>query len=127
MSNDPLFSCGLKNGLTLLCWDQSKKIAADRWTVCVMVEMSIPVEKKWFVNTPVDEENFRKIRFDLGEAVIFQQKKERQFVSVDKKDQRVKELCDNAEETGRKYLGRDDFAAKYILKVHADQQRRRNK
>jgi len=127
MSNDPLFSCGLKNGLTLLCWDQSKKIAADRWTVCVMVEITIPVEKKWFGNNPVDEENFRKIRFDLGEAVIFQQKKERQFVSVDKKDQRVKELCDNAEETGRKYLGRDDFAAKYILKVHADQQRRRNK
>ena len=68
MSNDPLFPCDSKNGLTLLCWDQSKK-----------------------------------------------------------KDQRVKELCDNAEETGRKYLGRDDFAAKYILKVHAHQQRRRNK
>jgi len=127
MSNDPLFSCDLKNGLTLLCWDQSKKIAADRWTVCVMVEITIPVEKKWFGNHPVDEENFRKLRCDLGESVVFQQKKERQFVSVAKKDQRVKELCDNAEETGIKYLGRDDFAAKYILKVHADQQRRRNK
>lgn len=125
MSTGPLLSCSLKNGLTLLGWDQSKQIAADRWTVCVVVEITIPVEKKWFGNNPVDEEKFRQIRCELGESIVFQQKKERRFISDDKKDLLVKEICDNAEETGIKYFGRDDFAAKYILKVFDDQQRSR--
>ena len=127
MSPHPLFSCQLKNGLTLLCWDQSKKIAADRWYVCVMVKITIPVEKKWFGNHPVDEKKFGEIRSDLGDAVVFQQKKERHFISDDKKDQIVKEICNTTEETGMKYLGHDDFAAKYILKVFDERQHRRYK
>lgn len=125
MSTHPLLSCNLKNGLTLLGWDQSKKTTADRWTVCVMVEMTIPVESKWFVNNPVDDEKFRRIRSELGESVVFQQKRERQFIRADQKDHLVKEMSDSVVETGLKYLGHDDFAAKYILKVFADQQRRR--
>lgn len=125
MPTDPLLSLNLKNGLTLLGWDQSKKITADHWHVCVMVEISIPVEKKWFGDNPMDEETFKQIKGELGESVVFQQKRERQFIRVDEKDKRVKEICKNVQETGVKYLGRDDFAAKYILKVFADQQRRR--
>jgi len=125
MSTHPLLSCNLKNGLTLLGWDQSKKTTADRWTVCVMVEMTIPVEIKWFANNPVDDEKFRRIRSELGESVVFQQKRERQFIRADQKDHLVKEMSDSVVETGLKYLGHDDFAAKYILKVFADQQRRR--
>lgn len=124
MSTHPLLSCKLKTGLTLLGWDQSKKTTADRWTVCVMVEMTIPVESKWFVNKPVDDEKFRRIRSELGESVVFQQKRERRFIRADQKDQLVKEMSDSVVETGLKYLGHDDFAAKYILKVFADQQRR---
>lgn len=125
MSTHPLLSCNLKNGLTLLGWDQSKKITADRWTVCVMVEMTIPVEKKWFDNNLVDDEKFRRIRAELGESVVFQQKRERPFIRADQKEHLVKEISDSVVETGLKYLGHDDFAAKYILKVFADQQRRR--
>ncbi len=125
MSTHPLLSCNLKTGLTLLGWDQSKKTTADRWTVCVMVEMTIPVESKWFVNNPVDDEKFRRIRSELGESVVFQQKRERRFIRADQKDHLVKEMSDSVVETGVKYLGHDEFAAKYILKVFADQQRRR--
>lgn len=125
MSTRPLLSCSLKNGLTLLGWDQSKQIGADRWYVCVVVEITIPVEKKWFDKIPVDEEKFKQIRCDLGESVVFQQKKERRFISDDQKELLVKEICDSAEETGMKYFGRDDFAAKYILKVFDEQQRGR--
>ena len=124
MSTHPLLSCNLKNGLTMLGWDQSKKTTANRWTVCVMVEMTIPVEIKWFVNNPVDDEKFRRIRSELGESVVFQQKRERQFIRADQKGHLVKEICASVEETGMKYLGRDDFAAKTILKVFADRQRR---
>jgi len=126
MSTSPPSSFSLNNGLTLLCVDQSKKIAADRWHVCVKIHVTIPVEKKWFDNNPVDEEKFRQIKGALGEAVVFQQKKERHFISDSNKAQIVNDIWDNAVNVGMKYLSRDDFAAKYILKVFADQQGNRH-
>lgn len=125
MPTHTVSSCQLKNGLTLLCLDQSRKIASDRWYICVRVRITIPVEKKWFANHPVDGQKFGKIRDALGKEVVFQQKKERNFVSDDQKERIVTAICDRAVETGMKYLGRDDFAARYILKVYADQQRSR--
>ena len=125
MSPHPLLSCQLKNGLRLQCWDQSKKIAADRWYICVILNITIPVEKNWFDNHPVDEKKFGQIRSELGNSVVYQQKKERHFISDDIKDQIVNQICYTAEETGMKYLGHDDFAAKYILKVFSDRQQRR--
>jgi hypothetical protein len=127
MKTRPLLSCELKNGLTLLCIDQSKKIAVDRWYICVFVQISIPVEKKWFFNHRIDEETFQNISGALGESIIFKQKKERNFVSEALKEPIIKEICDSASEMGIKYFSRDDFPARYILKVFADQQRQYKK
>ena len=90
--------------------------------VCVKINVTIPVEKKWFDNNPVDDEKFRQIKVALGEAVVFQKKIERHFISDGKKAQILKEIWDNAMDMGMKYLSRDDFAAKYILKVFGDHQ-----
>ncbi len=122
MSTRPILSCQLKNGLSLMCLDKSKKITADRWYICIWVQVSIPVEKKWFGNIPVDEEKFQRIVSVLDKIVIFTQKRDRNFVSDDQKEQIVKSICDRATEMGMKYIGNDDFPAKYILKVFADQQ-----
>lgn len=123
MSICPISVHHFDNGLSLECLDGSKKIAADRWYVCVWFRMNIPVEERWFDNHPLDADKFQQIRRLLGEMVIFEQKKERNFIDDDQKDQIVKEICDSAMETVLKYLGHDDFAAKYILKRFADQQR----
>ena len=123
MSQPPILSYPLKNGLNLLCLDQSKKVAADRWYVCIWVQMSIPVDKQWFVNNPVDEATFQQISRTLGKEVIIKLKKERHFVSDDQKEQIVKEICDRAVEMGKQYFVHDDFAARYMLKTFADQQR----
>jgi hypothetical protein len=125
MTPRPLLSCPLKNGLTLLCIDRSKQLAADRWYVCVDVQITIPVEKKWFSNHPVDQELFQKISRTLGKEIIFKQKKERNFIGADAKESAVRAICERVEEIGKKYMAKDDFAAKYILKVFADQQRSR--
>lgn len=123
MATQLLLSHRLKNGLTLVCMDESKKIAADRWHVCIRVQVTIPVEKKWFVNPPVNEEDFQQITSVLGSDILFEQKKERNFVSADRKEQIVIDICDSVVEMGDKYVNHIDFAAKYILKVFADPQR----
>lgn len=125
MSTCTILSRELDNGLNLLCLDQSKKIAVDRWYVCVWVQITIPVDEKWFVMHPLDTQTFQQIRKALGQEVIFKQKKERNFVSDDQKMQIINQICDRAVEMGSKYLGRDDFAAKYILKVFSDYQKHR--
>jgi hypothetical protein len=116
-------TCRLDNGLDLLCLDDSKQIAADRWFVCVRVQMNIPIEKKWFGRHPVDDEVFQHIRRKLGDSVLFEQKKERNFISDDQKSTLVKEICDSTVEMAKQYLSHDGFAAKYILKRFAEQTR----
>ena len=114
----------LDNGLDLNFIDRSKPIAADRWYVCVTVQIDIPMDKKWFDRHPVDELKFQHMRRELGERVLFEKKKERNFISTDNKNEIIKELCDNTLETAKHYFGLDDFVAKYILKRYTEKMRR---
>lgn len=125
MSTQPLSSCELKNGLSLLCQDRSKKIAADRWYVCVDLEITIPVEKKWFQTHGMDDEKFQQIVSVLGDEVVFSQKRERNFISEDVKSQVVEKICTNAIEMAKQYCSSDDFAARFILKTFANRQQHR--
>jgi len=122
MSTSPISSHALQNGLTLKFMDESRKIAADRWIVRVCVTIDIPVDIKWFEESAMDDVHFDRITERLGENVVFRQKKERNFVSDDQKSQVVQEICERTLEMGRGYMGRDSFAAKYILKRYADRQ-----
>ena len=124
MSTTPIISHALQNGLTLKFIDESRKIAADRWYVRVWVTIDIPVDIKWFANGSLDDVPFDRIANALGEKVGFRQKKERNFVSDDEKDQVVQDICERSLETGRGYMGSDSFAAKFILKSFAERQQR---
>jgi hypothetical protein len=125
MSTRPISTCAMRNGLNLECLDQSRKIAADRWYVCVWVHIAIPVEKKCFARHPIDENKFRQIRRVLGQEVIFKQKNERNFVSDDQKTRMVQEICDRAAQMAKTYFAHEDFAAKSILKFYKDRLHRR--
>jgi hypothetical protein len=120
MSNPESLSCALKNGLSLDCIDQSRKIAADRWFISISIQIVIPVEKKWFPDGSIDDATFQKMVGVLGNEVVFKQKKERHFVSDDMKARIVGDICENAMQTGRQYCGSDVFPARYILKKFAE-------
>jgi hypothetical protein len=123
MTTAPLASHELKNGLTMVLVDNSKKIAADRWYIHIRVEIRIPVQKKWFAKDPIDDGRYQEILDTLGEEVVFSQKKERNFISEEAKDQIVKDICDRALQTGLTYCARDTFAARTILKAFRDKNR----
>ena len=123
MVTTPISSHALKNGLTLRFLDESKKIAGDRWYVCVQVSIKIPVEKKWFADYPMDDAQFNQITRVLGNEVVFRQKKERNFISDEVKTQVVNEIRESTMETGLTYFGSDAFAAKFILKAYADRRK----
>lgn len=106
----------LKNGLTLLFDDQSKKIAADRWYVCIWARINIPVDIKWFGTDGIEAAQFEPIARVLGHEVVFSQKKERNFVSTDQKSKIVQKLCESTKSMAIQYCSSNDFAAKTILK-----------
>ncbi len=113
----------LSNGLILQFIDESKKIAADRWYVCIAVSIRIPVDIKWFTEGSLGEGQFNCIVGVLGPEVLFRQKKERNFVSDAVKEQVVQQMCERTLATGSDYLGSRSFAAKYILKTYAERSR----
>ena len=113
----------LTNGLDLNFLDQSRQIATDRWYVCVTVQINIPIEKKWFDHHPVNDLKFQDIHQLLGDMVLFEQKKERNFISADEKNNIIKIICDNTIQTATHYFGLDDFPAKYILKKYTEKMR----
>jgi len=118
MSSDPIASCLLENGLTLVCTDQSKKIAADRWHIRIVVDISIPVDEKWFGKDDFDAVSFEQMSYVLGPEITFRRIKERFFVSDEKRSSIVKEICDDVIKMGIEYLGSTKFASKYILKAY---------
>jgi hypothetical protein len=120
MSSESLMTFPLKNGLTLRCLDKCKKIAADRWYICIFVEIGVPVKEEWFKDSPLEAGMFERIKNKLGNEVVFRQKKERNFVGDDQKDQIVESICEGVVEMGERYLGNDSFAAKFILKEFAN-------
>ena len=114
----------LDNGLTLHFTDESRKIASDRWYIRVWVTLDIPVVKRWFADGSMDDERFARIAGVVGETVVFKQKKERNFISEEAKDQVIQDICRRTWETNRAYLGSEAFAAKFILKTYAERQQR---
>jgi hypothetical protein len=86
MKTRPLLSCQLKNGLTLLCIDQSKKLPLIAGTSALNVQITIPVEKKWFSNHPRGSGNVPKDQPCVGKKLFFSRKKKDNFISDDVKD-----------------------------------------
>ncbi len=111
----------LKNGLTLNILDESKKIAADRYYVAVNIRIEVPVEKKWFKENEIDDQTLQQYRTLMGDVVLFEQKKERNFVEDSKKEDVVKSLCKSVTDHTVKYFNHKDFAKKLIIKKANDQ------
>jgi hypothetical protein len=107
----------------LQCLDQSRKIAADRWFIRIVLRIGIPVEKKWFEeNAAVDRVPFQKIRQCLGNDVVFEQVRERNFVSQEEKDAVSREICNRSVGIAATYCGRMDFPGRYILQCYHQKQ-----
>lgn len=126
MSGTPLSTHELRNGLSLVCIDRSRKIAADRWYVEIVARIEIPVDMKWFQHVPVDAGKFQDIRQVLGETLFFEQKTVRNFVSDAVKKAIVADICVRIAAVGNQYYSHPDFPSRYILKCFGEQMKNRH-
>jgi hypothetical protein len=120
MSDNILTTLELENGLSMVCLDRCRKIAADRWFVEIVVRIDIPVEKKWFDPSVVDGAVFENIRQIVGDTVVFENTNERNFVSDDVKPGLVDDICARTVAMSRQYYSHPDFPSRYILKCYRE-------
>lgn len=98
----------LSNGLILEIKDESKKIAKDRWVVRLRALIDIPLKY-------IDRDD---IKAELGENVIYEKRRERNFIAETEKDAVFNELTQSFVNMSLKYLAHPDFPKKFILKKY---------
>jgi hypothetical protein len=104
----------LATGLKLELYDDSIKVAGDRWLVALTAIIDIFVDPT--IMTDAGSFNAIEIKEALGEMVRFRQKRERHFVDENNEDNVIQDLMDSFLTSSLAYLSHPDFAQKYILK-----------
>ena len=116
----------LKNGLKLEVLDGSRKIAGDRWQVILTTRIKIPVIKLSDGENTQAAINMDDIVSSLGESVQFEQKRERNFIDADKKDEILNNLIESFSAGSLDYVSNPDFPKRYILRQYRDYLKRKS-
>ena len=99
----------LTSGLQVDFYDESIKVAADRYMVRL----------RFCMNIPVSEDKVSS----LGPSVNFEQIRERIFVSADQKEIVLQTLLDTCISHATQYMGHPDFVPKYLEKLLSEKLR----
>jgi hypothetical protein len=72
------------------------------------------------------ELHVEEIVSSLGESVIFEQKKERNFIDENQKDDVLNEMVDSFVNSSIDYVSNPDFPKRYIMRQHRENLRRKS-
>ncbi len=125
MEDKLIKTVNLKNGLRLEVVDNSRRIAGDRWQVVMTVLIDIPVKMLATVDGEQHDLNIEEVISLIGENVRFEQKKERNFIDENRKDDVFNGLIDSFLFNSVDYVSNPDFPKRYILRQYKDQLKRR--
>ena len=122
MTNQPVQTIHLVNGLDVEIHDCSRKIAADRWRVEFVVRIPVPVEEKWFVSIAHQPISLSEIQKTLGVTIAFEYRNVRNFIDQDEKKAVFEQMKANFNTNMKPYCEHPDFAARFILKEYKTRQ-----
>jgi hypothetical protein len=110
----------LKNGLELIFFDDSKRIAGDRWHVEILARISIRIDSLFQfgkMSNPIIDQDMKKI---MGETVCFEKKLVRIFVDEKEKDSVVMNVCESYLSSAGDYLSHKNFAERFVRKIYRE-------
>jgi hypothetical protein len=111
----------LENGLQLNIYDASRKLVGDRWLVSLIVRMDVPVTETLKKDSRQPIGNINEIKNILGDSVLFEKKRDKNFVDAAAKETVFKELCDVFLNSLLNYLSKDIFPKQYVLKTYKEE------
>ena len=111
-------SFSLENELLISFYDESKKIAGDRWQVTVTARIQIVTDQVQF--TRMDPEKRSEIIQVVGEQINYDKKLIRNFIEEKQKEEVVTALYESFLQITRPYFSHRQFAERFVLKTYAD-------
>jgi hypothetical protein len=104
----------LPNGVDLEFWDGSRKLAGDRWYVCLRAVLPVPVPE--VPPEGVSPAVIQLLREEVGDHLCFQVKEERYFVPENEVDALRDQLKERLLEHSLPYLSRPDFPRRFLMR-----------
>ena len=108
----------LKNGQILELYDASRKVAGDRWLVSLIARISIPTDSSLLNNVDLQVGDMEEIRNALGEKIVYEKKRARNFIDEGEKNEILEELMHSFINTSIAYLSNKKFPRNFILKMY---------
>ncbi|MCX5881714.1 MAG: hypothetical protein NTU74_07915 [Deltaproteobacteria bacterium] len=108
----------LENDLLVSFYNESKKIAGDRWQVVVIARIQIVTDQVHF--TRMDPEKRSEIIQVVGKQINYEKKLIRNFVGEKQKEEIVKAMFESFLQITRPYFSHRQFAERFVLKTYAD-------
>ncbi|MBI5590918.1 MAG: hypothetical protein HY881_10600 [Deltaproteobacteria bacterium] len=113
-----LNTVSLENDLLISFYDESRKIAGDRWQVVLTARIQILTDQVQF--TRMDPEKRSEILQVVGENINYEKKLIRNFVGEEQKEETVTALYESFLQITRPYFSHRQFAERFVLKTYAD-------
>ncbi|BHH86205.1 hypothetical protein [Desulforhopalus sp. 52FAK] len=99
----------LENGVVVRFYDDSRRVAGDRWQVSVRYDAVVSVSESFWSLVSGEPELIIEIRAALGSDVRLTQVNERNFISVKEKEGLVAEILNRARKNIFGYLADPGF------------------
>jgi hypothetical protein len=107
----------LDNGLILEISDASRKVAADRWLVKLLVRIPIDITGRWPNDRKALPVPLEELRSRLGDSIEHTYQVERNFIDAAEKDMVYLQLLESIK-AKVPYYSHPDFAARCILRAY---------
>lgn len=108
----------LPNGLEVFFYDCSRKVAGDRWYVCLTIEIPIPVKREYFLKESNPEAAYVDFTKAFGDIYLFSQKKERNFIDEKEVQKLIETMKDDFIKNNLSYIQRNLFPSFCIRKAY---------
>ncbi len=115
----------LKNGLKLEIYDQSRKIAGDRWLVKMAAKIDIPIDRQHLGDGLNKQVSLNSLKESFDNFIRYEQRRERNFIGDQQKDTVFNDLVASFLTSTREYLSHPNFAARCALREHLRRQQQK--
>jgi len=118
----PVRSVALENGLVLELYDQSCKVAGDRWLVKLVAKINIPVDRLPTDEGKCGQDDMHAFKAAFGDYIRYEQRLERNFVDGNQKDAVFYNLMTSFLNGSQRYLSHPEFPQRCALRQYRKQQ-----
>ena len=104
----------LANGVVVRFYDESRRVAGDRWQVKVRYDAVVSVSETFWSLVSGEPELIEEIRAALGGEIVLTNVNERNFISAEEKEVLVAEIVSRARKNIFGYLADPGFPEHYF-------------